>query len=111
MGRQVTKEEIEYILANYQRLGPQGIAAMLGKKPKSVTEYVRRIRDRMRKAGDPRWSRLVLNLTIDGDIIRDYGVAHRPDTHGPKDDDPRPIPMVITSHRYGVSVAEHRRNG
>jgi hypothetical protein len=58
MGRGFTAEELEWIISNYKHIGPKRIAEKYDKNYDSVKSYIKKLRDRMRAAGDERWELL-----------------------------------------------------
>ena len=88
-----------YYLENYARLGPTKMSARLGKSKTAVQAVAQRLRNRLRDNGDERWLLLVSRHgALAENRIVDYGVVHAPNIYADKD--PRPVWLVITSHRY-----------
>lgn len=58
MGRGFTPDEFEWVIENYNRLGPAYIAERFQKRCSAVKLYVERRRKAMKEKGDSRWKKL-----------------------------------------------------
>ena len=113
---QLTPEEVEIIIIGWadveMRQEIADIRDAHGYTRDQMTTRVHHIRNRLKAEGDDRWKGMNrrrdtshLPYNPDEEII-DYGVVHAPDIY--EDKDPRPVWLVITSHRFKLSPTEQR---
>lgn len=98
---QLTHDEVDYLIAHYDELGPTKISKAWGLPAPILRKRMQGIRERLANGGSayPReWVPATRDeeLAIDWSPVRYYGVVHRPNTHLPRTFDPRPEHLVIT---------------